>query len=72
MPILVDSNLELPLSGLTTASLSGSPLWPAEALGESPAEVLAAHQLLEFDEKATSLPRARHEMSSEGLKDAGP
>eukprot|EP00434_Breviolum_minutum_P009028 symbB.v1.2.007948.t1/scaffold493.1/size196183/10 len=34
-------------------------LRPLAALGESPAEVLAAHQLLEFDEKATSLPRAR-------------
>ena len=30
-----------------------------EAVGESPAELLAAHQLLEFDEKATSYPSAR-------------
>lgn len=31
----------------------------AQAVGESPAELLAAHQLLEFDEKATSYPSAR-------------
>ena len=31
----------------------------SEAVGESPAELLAAHQLLEFDEKATSYPSAR-------------
>lgn len=30
-----------------------------QAVGESPAELLAAHQLLEFDEKATSYPSAR-------------
>jgi hypothetical protein len=30
-----------------------------KAVGESPAELLAAHQLLEFDEKATSYPSAR-------------
>ncbi|CAJ1337254.1 unnamed protein product [Effrenium voratum] len=30
-----------------------------EAVGESPAELLAEHQLLEFDEKATCLPNPR-------------
>ncbi|CAL1126318.1 unnamed protein product [Cladocopium goreaui] len=34
-------------------------LRPMVAVGESPAELLAAHQLLEFDEKATSYPSAR-------------
>ena len=54
-------NQGLFLKNNVPAVIIGSPLWPPEALGESPAEVLAAHQLLEFDEKATSLPRARHE-----------